>query len=281
MIVAMATFAMGDAFVKTSSGSMSIAQVLIFMATPGVIIFAFLGQISGQPPLSREFFARPVMLRNSVEAMTAICMVSSLSMAPLSLVIAIIQAVPLFVTLGAAVILKEKVGPRRWIAVLIGFVGVMLMLRPDTSGISLGALIALLAAVGLSARDIITRAMPMRIGTLQMAAWGSAALIPAGLFMMPFTGPHDLPSTTAWMIILCASLANATGYYAITAAMRLGDVSYVTPFRYTRLIFALIIAVLFFHEQPDTLTLVGATLVIGSGLFVMWRERKATPERSS
>lgn len=276
MVLAMATFAMGDALVKTSAGNMSIAQVLIFMATPGVILFAIVGQRAGQPPISKEFFARPVMLRNAVEGMTAICMVSALAMAPLSLVIAIIQAVPLFVTLGAALILKEKVGPRRWIAVIVGFIGVMLMLRPDASGISFGALVALLAAVGLSARDIITRAMPMRIGTLQMATWGSAALIPAGLLMMPFTGPHAMPSSTAWIIILCASMANAIGYYSITAAMRLGDVSYVTPFRYTRLVFALIIAALFFHERPDTLTLIGAFIVISSGLFVMWRERKTT-----
>ena len=114
----------------------------------------------------------------------------------------------------------------------------------------------------------------VRIGTLQMAAWGSAALIPAGFLVMPFTGPHDMPGPSAWAIILCASLANAIGYYSITAAMRLGEVSYVTPFRYTRLIFALIIAALFFHQRPDTLTLIGAAVVIGSGLFVMWRERK-------
>lgn len=276
MVLSMAGFAIGDAFVKASSGTMSIAQVLIFMSAPGAIVFAVLGQRAGQPAFSRAFFDRPVILRNCIEGATAICMVSALSMAPLGLVIAIIQAVPLFVTLGAALILKERVGPRRWIAVIIGFVGVMIILRPDADGVSLGAFAALLAAVGLSARDIMTRVMPMRIGTLQMAAWGSAALIPAGMFMIPLTGPHEMPALNAWITILCASMANAAGYYAITAAMRIGDVSYVTPFRYTRLVFALIIAAVFFAERPDALTLLGAVIVIGSGLFVMWRERKAT-----
>lgn len=83
-----------------------------------------------------------------------------------------------------------------------------------------------------------------------------------------------MPSASAWGIVVAASLANAIGYYSITAAMRIGDISYVTPFRYTRLVFALIIATVFFHERPDTLTLIGAAIVIGSGLFVMWRERK-------
>jgi drug/metabolite transporter (DMT)-like permease len=274
MVLAMAGFALGDAFVKLSAGAMSIAQVLIFMSVPGVIIFAILAKRSGQDVFSSQFFDKTVLMRNSVEAFTAICMVSALSLAPLSLVISIIQAVPLFVTLGAALILKEKVGPRRWIALIAGFFGVMLMLRPDASGISFGALLALFAAVGLSTRDLLTRVMPARIGTLQMATWGTAALIPAGFLMLPFTGPHGMPSLSAWGIVLYASLVNAVGYYSITAAMRLGEVSFVTPFRYTRLVFALIIAALFFAEQPDALTLLGAFIVIGSGLFVMWRERK-------
>ena len=274
MVLSMATFAMGDAFVKLSSGAMSVSLVLIFMALPGLIIFATLAHRSAQSPFAYEFFAKPVVWRNIVEAITAICMVSALALAPLSLVISIIQAVPLFVTLGAALVLKEKVGPRRWFAVTAGFFGVLLMLRPDTSGISYGALLALIAAIGLSTRDLLTRAMPKTVGTLQMATWGTAALIPAGPFLLPITGPHTLPTLGGFGLVLCASLVNAIGYYSITAAMRMGDVSFVTPFRYTRLVFALIIAALFFKETPDALTLLGAFIVIGSGLFVMWRERK-------
>ena len=274
MVLSMATFAMGDAFVKLSSGAMSVSLVLIFMALPGLIIFATLAHRSAQSLFAYEFFTKPVVWRNIVEAITAICMVSALALAPLSLVISIIQAVPLFVTLGAALVLKEKVGPRRWFAVTAGFFGVLLMLRPDTSGISYGALLALVAAIGLSTRDLLTRAMPKTVGTLQMATWGTAALIPAGLFLLPITGPHTLPTLSGFGLVLCASLVNAIGYYSITAAMRMGDVSFVTPFRYTRLVFALIIAALFFKEMPDALTLLGAFIVIGSGLFVMWRERK-------
>lgn len=276
MTLSMAAFAIGDALVKISAGNMSIAQVLIFMSIPGVLFFAALGQTQGQPFFAKAFLDRPVLLRNAIEGLAAICMVSALSLAPLSLVISITQAVPLLVTVGAALILREHVGPRRWIAVILGFCGVLVMLRPDATGISLGALFALGAVLGLAGRDLITRIMPPRIGTLQMAAWGSLALVPAGVLLLPFTGPHEMPSPSAWGIIAMASAANALGYYAITAAMRLGDVSFVTPFRYSRLIFALIIATLFFQERPDALTLLGAAIVIGSGLFVMWRERKVS-----
>ncbi|MEM9581211.1 MAG: DMT family transporter [Pseudomonadota bacterium] len=276
MTLSMAGFAVGDAMVKTASDYMSIAQILIFMATPAAVLFAVMAHRSGQSVFSRSFLSGPVALRNSVEAVTAICMVSALAMAPLALVISITQAVPLFVTIGAAVVLRETVGPRRWAAVLIGLVGVLLMLRPSEGGLSLGAALALAAALGLALRDLVTRITPVSIGTLQMAAWGMFALIPAGIVMLPFTGPHENPSALGWLTVGVASIANAGAYYAITAAMRLGDVSAVTPFRYSRLLFALIIAIVFFAERPDILTLIGAAIVIGSGLFVMWRERKAS-----
>lgn len=124
MILAMAGFAVGDALVKTSSANMSIAQVLIFMALPGLAIFTTLAIRAGQSPFSRDVFLRPVLLRNCIESVAALCMVSALALAPLALVISITQAVPLFVTLGAAIILNEHVGPRRWIAVIVGFIGV-------------------------------------------------------------------------------------------------------------------------------------------------------------
>jgi len=274
MIVSMAAFALGDALVKAASEYLSVAQVLIFMALPAVAIFAVLAQRAGQPVFSRDFFARASLLRNGIESLTAICMVSALAAAPLSLVISITQAVPLLVTLGAALVLREAVGPRRWAAILIGLIGVLVMLRPDTSGLSLGALFALGAAVGLAVRDLVTRVTPARIGTLQMATWGMCALVFAGAALMPFTGPHPVIPPMGWVIVGFAAIANAVGYYAITAAMRIGDVAAVTPFRYSRLIFALILAVLVFGERPDALTLLGALIVIGSGLYVMWRERR-------
>ncbi|MEP5155257.1 DMT family transporter [Planktotalea sp.] len=281
MIFSMAFFAVADAFVKFGSTYMSVAVLLILMSVPSALVFAFLAQRAGQPPISPLLWSRKVVLRNFIEGIAAICVVSALANGELSLVIALLQGVPLFVTIGAALMLKEHVGPRRWIAVAIGFFGVLLMLRPDADGVSVGALFAVGAAMALSSRDLITRTMPQNVGTFQLATWGTAVLILAGLLLMPFTGPHALPSLPGWGFALLASAFNAIGYYAITAAMRSGDVSYVTPFRYTRLVFALILAVLFFNERPDALTLVGAAIVIGSGLFVMWRERNANVNANS
>lgn len=276
MTLAMATFAVGDAMVKIASGHLSIAQTMTGMSLPALFIFGVLAYRAGDRLASRVMLTWPVVLRNTVEAATALCLVSAFSMAPLSLVVAIMQAVPLLVTIGAAVLLREKVGPRRWIAVCTGLVGVLLMLRPDTGGISLGALLALCGAVGLAARDLVTRVTPVTISTMQMALWGTFALVPGALFMFTVTPEHPAVTLPAVGVVVVASLANAIGYYAITAAMRLGDVSFVTPFRYSRLVFSLFIAVVFLAERPDALTLLGAAIVIGSGLFVMWRERNAS-----
>lgn len=276
MTLAMGTFAIGDALVKVLSNSLSVGQVLIGMSIPSLFIFCALTLRAGLRLFSPLLWTRPVLLRNGVEALTAVCIVSALSMAPLSLVISLLQAVPLLVTIGAAVWLGETVGPRRWIAVIAGLIGVLIILRPDASGISLGALLAFCGAVGLAMRDLVTRITPPNVATMQMAAWGTAAIIPAGIVLLPFTAPHAVPSLPVTGIIVLASLANAVGYYCITAAMRLGDVSSVTPFRYSRLVFSLFISVLFFAERPDALTLLGAFIVIASGLFVMWREKKVS-----
>jgi len=153
-------------------------------------------------------------------------------------------------------------------------VGVLLRLRPDACGGLVGAGLALAAAVGLAARDLVTRIAPKTASNLQMATWGMAALLPAGLLLLPLSAPLPSLGGPPLTFAVLAALANAIGYFGITAAMRIGTVSVVTPFRYTRLVFSLLIAVLFLAETPDALTLAGAVLVIGSGLFVFWREHR-------
>ena len=273
MTLAMAAFAVGDALVKLATDALSSAQVILFMAIPATLAFAALARRAGQPLVSAHFRHPAVMARTLIEALTAICMVNALSMAPLAFVISVTQAVPLLVTIGAALMLGERVGPRRWFAVIAGLCGVLLMLRPGAEGLTLGAILSVLTALGLAGRDIATRLAPASTGTLQMATWGMAGLIPAGLILFPITQPHGPLASGPLITVLLATFATIIGYYAITAAMRIGEVSVVTPFRYSRLVFSLFIAVLFLNERPDALTLLGAAIVIGSGLFVLWRER--------
>ena len=274
MTTAMAFFAVGDTFVKISTNSLSSAQVILFMAIPATLIFVGLTWRAGQSVFSPGFRHPAILARTTIEAFTAICMVNAMALAPMSLVISITQAVPLLVTIGAALLLKEHVGPRRWFAVIAGLCGVLLMLRPGADGISFGAILAVGSAIGLAARDVATRLAPPTVSTVQMATWGMASMIPAALVLFPITHPHSPVTQGPMIAVLIAALATSIGYYAITAAMRIGEVSLVTPFRYSRLVFSLAIAVVFLHERPDMLTLLGAAIVISSGLFVLWRERR-------
>lgn len=280
MIGSMAAFAVGDAFVKVITGFVSTAQGIMLMSGFGAVLFALLTVGSGQRLLSPAFWSRPVLLRNVVEGSTAICFFSAMANAPLSLVISVTQAVPLLVTIGAAVILREHVGPRRWTAIAVGLLGVLIMLRPWEGALEIGAIFAVGAAIGLATRDVAARFVPPDVSTLQLSTWGTAALFPAGLILVPFAAPHGELSWAVLGLGLASAVAAGAGYYAVTASMRLGDVSVVAPFRYTRLPFALLLAVLFLGERPDGWTLFGAALVIGSGLFVLWRER-AVAKRSA
>lgn len=276
MVASMAAFAVGDALVKLASAFLTPAQGVLLMALFSLALFVGLSIRAGVPLIAPSLWHPAIILRSIVEGLTAVCFFSALAAAPLSLVASIVQAVPLLVTLGAALVLGAKVGPRRWVAIAIGLLGVLIMLRPWSEGLAPGALWAAFAALGLAVRDLAVRFVPENVNTLQMASWGTASLVPAALVLMMITGPHpplDLP--VVGLMVLTAAVTSL-GYYLVTAAMRIGDVAAVAPFRYMRLPFALFIAVLFLGERPDALTLVGASIVIGSGLFVLWRERVVT-----
>jgi drug/metabolite transporter (DMT)-like permease len=183
------------------------------------------------------------------------------------------MAMPLFVTMGAALFLQEQVGWRRWTAILAGFCGVLLIIRPGLDGFRPEALWSLLAVFGLGLRDLATRRIPPHISTSQLSAWGFIAVAILGAGMLAFSGGAQTldPIQSLW---IGGALAFGLGaYWALTEANRVGEVSVITPFRYSRLIFGLIIGVTVFAERPDVITLSGAALIIGAGLYSFARER--------
>jgi drug/metabolite transporter (DMT)-like permease len=201
----------------------------------------------------------------------------ALSTIELSLLSAIIQANPLLVTLGAAVFLGMPVGWRRLVAILIGLVGVLIIVRPGFDGFQRETLWAVGATFGLVGRDLSTRLIPRAVPTTVLALWGSVAAGAAGLLLFALGDDAVRPDAGLSAILGGALIFALIANYAITAAMRVGEIAVVTPFRYTRLVFALILAFFVFGERPDIWTLVGAAIVIATGLFTLWRERVVTP----
>jgi drug/metabolite transporter (DMT)-like permease len=274
VLLSMVGFAVSDMFIKLGARTMPVAELILAMGAGGAVIFAALAVRAGDPLWSPAFLHPVVLLRNTAEIIAAFGMVGALALAPLSLVSAITQATPLLVTIGAALVLKETVGPRRWIAIFVGLGGVLLILRPDGGGPAAGALLALLAAVALATRDLSTRGVPASTSNLQLATYGFGATGVAGAVALLLSGGAVMPDAAGAGMLLGAIVSVALGYFAITAAMRSGEVSLVIPFRYTRLIFAGGLGIVVFGERPDAWTLTGAAIVIGSGLYVIWRERQ-------
>ncbi|EDM71256.1 integral membrane protein, putative [Roseobacter sp. AzwK-3b] len=274
MVLAMAGFALEDMFIKRLADDLPVGQILMLLGAGGAVIFGLAALSRGHALLSRDLLTWPVMLRNLGELIGTIGFVTAIALTPLSSASAILQATPLAVTLGAALFLREQVGWRRWSAILVGFAGVLMVIRPGLSGFEPASLFAVQAVFGLAMRDLATRAVPHTVTSMQLSSYGFATIVPAGALLLWLSGGAVSPSAANWRDIALALVLGVAAYYAIVAAMRVGEVSFVTPFRYTRLIFALVIAVLIFDEQPDALTLMGAAIIIASGLYTLLRERR-------
>jgi len=280
MVAAMGGFALEDMFIKALSAHLPTSQILVMLGLGGTAIFAAWARARGARLFAPAMFTRPMALRNLGEVAGTVCFVTAITRVPLSTASAILQATPLAVTLGAAVFLGAPVGWRRWSAILAGFAGVLLVVRPGLSGFDPAALFAVAAVFGLATRDLCTRVAPPAVSSLTMSAYGFAMAAVAGVLLLPFGAPPVPPDRAAALSLAGALVVGVLAYYAITAAMRVGEVAVVTPFRYTRLIFAIAIGMAVFGERPDALTLAGAAVIIASGLYTLLREqrlRRAAP----
>ncbi len=271
----MAAFAVEDLFLKRAATALPPGQVIALMGAGGAFVFWIIAALRGQPILTLRALRGAPLIRALSEAGATMFYVTALALIPLSINSALLQASPLVVTLGAALFLGEPVGWRRWSAILIGFLGVLIVLKPWDDAFEMAGILTVISVFILAARDLATRAMPADIGTFQLTTWAYLALVPAGLLLMFVAQDAPAPiGVTHWLDLSLALISGLFGYYAVTAAMRLGEVAVVAPFRYTRLVFALILAVIFLQERLDLLTILGSSLIIGSGLYSFARERR-------
>lgn len=275
MVLAMLGFAIEDGFIKLMGDALPVGQIIFLLGIGGSTVFGIIVLAQGRALFERAMLTGPVVIRAIGEIIGTMCFISAIVFTPLSSASAILQATPLVVTLGAALFLGETVGWRRWSAIFVGFIGVVMIIRPGMEGFSPLSLFALGGVLGLASRDVATRKIPSNLSTMQLSFLGFLVLIPAGLIMLFITGRSLEAMDTRIITLMVASIAiGIFAYYAIVAAMRVGEVSFVTPFRYSRLIFALVIGISFFGERPDLYTLLGASIIVASGIYTVLRERK-------
>lgn len=275
MVLAMAGFAIEDMFIKLAAETLPVGQILIVIGIGGALTYGVWALLRGQPPIAAHMLRGASGLRAVLESMAALCFVTSLALVPLSLVTTIMQAAPLFVTLGAAVFFGMPVGWRRWTAILVGLFGVLIVLRPFGTTFEAAALFAVAGMLAMSGRDLATRRIPSNISTMQLSTIGFLAVIPGGILALVVAGETMIwPTPLAALYLACSVFLGVPALYAIIAANRIGDISFVAPFRYSRIVFGLLGGILVFGETLDTMTLLGAAIIVTSGLYTLLREAR-------
>lgn len=274
MLASMACFTINDAFMKSLAPHMPLFQALTLRGLASALI---LGVVAWQAGALR-FRPGPgdrtrILWRTVAEGAAAGFFFLALFNLSLATVTAIIQAVPLVLALSAAIFLGEPIGWRRLLAIAVGFGGVMLIVRPwGYAGLNLFALSALGAVICVTARDLITRRLSPAVPSLAVAlatAVGVTLIGVAGSVATPWVpvGPAQAGALAGAVLFVML------GYLMSVMVMRVGEVGFVQPFRYSSLVWALLLGLVFFEEWPDTLTLVGAGIVAATGIFTIWREQ--------
>lgn len=281
MVLAMAAFAVEDAFFKFATAEMPVGVALVMFGLIGLVIFVGFSLRAGEAVFHPAVLSKAMIFRSVFELGGRLFFALALAFTPLSSTSAILQSAPLVVTLGAVLFLGAKVGPRRWMAMLVGFFGVLLILRPTPESFEATSIFALLATLGFAGRDLATSVSPKTMSGRQLGTLGFMVLVVAGLVLVPFYGvPAEMLALPALGAVAIAAVVGVVAYNALTVAMRTGDIAVVTPFRYSRLLFALGFAVLWFGERPDLMTLAGAVLIVGSGLYTLMRSGGKIPSGS-
>lgn len=273
MMAGMAAFTLSDSIMKLLGPQLPLFQTLAWRGVAVSLVLALMAWHKGafRVAVSRHDKGL-VALRTFTDTASTWFFLQALYHTPIANLTAIMQALPLTVTLGGALFLGETVGWRRLIAIAVGFLGVLLIVRPEAGGFDTYAIYALICVALVTARDLLTRRMTRSVPSLIVALANAVTVALFGLagaasepFVVP--GPHTamlLGGTAAFIV---------AGYVLTVSAVRTGELGFVTPFRYTGLIWALVLGLVLFGEWPDAITQLGAALVVATGLFTFYRER--------
>lgn len=274
MAASMAGFSCSDALSKTVVASMNAGQIIFIRGLFTAFFVYILARRMGALRSWKVALQPMIALRIACEAIAAATYITALGMMPIANASAIQQAVPLAVTLGAMVFLKEPVGWRRWAAILVGFIGVLIIIRPGPDGFTMAALLVTACMFATAARDLATRCISKDVPSLMVTVCTAVSISIFGALCIVPLGGWQPVSMAALLQILLASILVLIGYQAVILAMRMGEISFVAPFRYLSLIWSALLGLIVFGEMPDGWAIIGAAIVIASGIYTFYRENK-------
>ena len=273
MSIARVAFVTNDALMKILFSDMEVFQAMFLRGSIAVPIIAFLAWYR-KCLLVRFTIIDFVLLcvRAAAQIGMATCFLTALSHMPLANVSAIMQAVPLSLIVVAALFLGESVGWRRWSAVVIGLCGVLLIIRPGTDSFDIHTTLAVGAVAFATINDLVTRYLPNRVPALLAALFSATAVsMFSGAMIMGL--PWQAVTPFNWLILSFCGLTIAAGYFFQVMTMRYGDLSFVAPYRYVGMVWAIILGLLIFGEWPDAFTAIGTLIVVLTGLYAVYREQ--------
>ena len=262
-----------DVFIKFLSPGLPIGQVLIAFGAGTAVIFWLMAIGTRQRIFDNRYLHKATMFRCISEMVGGLALVVALSNAALSTVTAIMQTAPLVLTIMAVIFLKEVIGVSRILAILFGFLGVLIIIRPSAGGFDVYTVCALIGVIGLAGRDFSARLLPDNLSVIGLSFFGSLSVILAGSLLMVFSGGWVLPNSKETFYCVAMAASGGVGLWCMSTSIRLVDVSVVSPYRYTRIIFGTVAGVIIFEEQIDTLTILGGLIIVFSGLYGWSRER--------
>ncbi|GAA6203079.1 DMT family transporter [Aquicoccus sp. SU-CL01552] len=275
MMGSMAAFTLNDTCVKATAGALPLLQILTLRGLISSILLFGLARRLGTLHLSMGRGDAVLLgLRCASEVAAAYFFLTALMNMPLANVTAVLQVLPLTVTLGAALFFGERVGWRRMLAILLGFGGMLLIVRPGPEGFSLHASYALAAVACVTVRDLTTRRMSPQVSSMTVTLTSALSVFVAAGLASIWVDWVPLDGRTA-ALICASSLFVMLGYLFSVLVMRVGEVSFTAPFRYTGLLWALGLGWVVFGHWPAPLTLLGAGIVAAAGLFTFYRGRVA------
>lgn len=274
MMASMACFTLNDTFLKLTAGAIPLFQLLFLRSALTTVLILALKDRFGVVHfnISRRDWML-IGLRSLSEVLTAYCFLNALFNMPLANLTAILQVLPLSVTLASALILREAVGWQRMAAIGVGFIGVLLIVKPGSDGFTIWSVYGLLAMLLVTARDLITRKLSADVPSMTVTLVTALSVMGAAGLASLSAAWVAVTLTQTWLIV-GSSVFILGGYFFSIQVMRVADVSFTAPFRYTGLIWALIIGWFVFGDWPGWATLTGAAIVVATGLFTLYRERK-------
>ena len=277
MLLGMAAFALNDTIGKWLVADYGVAQVILLRSlAAGLMMAPFF--LRGKGVVARVKSAP----RPGLQALRAICATAevfcfylAVFYMPLVDVMAFWMAAPIYVVAVSPLLLGERVSAKTWTAVAVGFAGVLLIVKPGTAAFEFSSVLAIIAVVTLAVRDLVTRRLPPEVGSGLLSAGAFGSMGVAGLVLLAVGAQQPIAPSAGQGALMAATLCfGLLGYITMVIATRIAEIAVIAPFRYSRLLFAMLLAVAVFGERPDAATLLGAALIAGAGIYSMWREAR-------